>query len=650
LRRLGGLFGALLLLVVAAAPAAAAVTGSAQLLGGYVSDQGRGALLIELKNDGRELKGRLLARRTTQPGEPAPVEWSIPLTLPAGGTKQVPLPAAWQMSSGAMKVRFEADGTTLYETEVRLPEKEPGLTLVGLLTDDERGVTGLDGYKVLANQAGAQAGPPQVDARVELSRIQPGHFPADSSQLSVFDAILLYRYQTERLTAPQREALAQWVAAGGTLVVGGGPEWKRTIEPLPAGLLPVQVTGVGTADLGALATLAPGNSSPGSAPVSLATVNRGKVLADAPPGLPLAVEAAYGAGRVLYLAVDPGLAPLASWDGTGPMLASLLHVQPDFGWKEGNYRLQAMTNPLQQIGSLQIPSLGILFGLLALYVLILGPASYWLLKRRDKRELLWLSVPLLAVLGVGGAWIASGGRRSGVLATVITVTELYPGTGMGRLSSYVGLYTPAQERLTVPMPADELLQPINEYGPSSWQGGTINLTDQPTVDFTHLNTYSLTTFALTKDVKLPEGLVLVEAKVQANTLTGRLENHLDQAVTGVRIVVGGALADVGDLAAGAKSEPFSVNLALPGRPNLWPNGMGPGRTPAETTEFRRRMVLDALFSGPDLPMKEQERVRIVGWLERPVVAPGFKGVANVDAGPHLLLEQMLLPEGKGGIR
>lgn len=646
MRRLGGGLLALLLLLLLALPASAAVTGSAHLLGGHISDEGWGSLWVELKNDGREMQGTLVARREANPGEMETVAWSVPVTLPAGGTKKVPLPFARSYNTGKIEVRFEVDGKAVFETDTLLAEKEPGLYMVGLLSDDERGIVGLDGYKV---PAGANpTGQPMADARVEMTRLDPERFPTESSLLGVFDSIVLYRYQTERLNPEQRQALAAWVAAGGTLLASGGPEWKATLSPLPAGLLPVTVTGVGSADLGALGALVTGKGAPTSGPVSLATVDAGKVVAEA-NGVPLAVRKSYGAGQVVYLAADPGLAPLTTWDGTGPLLAGLLNVQPTQPWKDQGFRTQQMTSPLQQMGALEIPPLGVLFGLLLLYVLIIGPLSYWLLKRRDRREWLWVSVPVLSILFVGGAWLGSGGRRTGILGSMITITELFPGTGTGRLNAYVGLYSPTAERLEVPVPAESLVRPLNEYD-QTWRGGVVNLSDQPKVELGNVTTYSLSSLAITKDVKLPEGLELVEAKLEGNILTGRLANRMDQAVAEVIVTKGASSAEVGAIAAGATSEPFTLDLSLIGRPNLFMEGWGPTRTKEERARVRKLMVMQTFMNGPDPSQKEMEQLQIFAWLERPLVAPGFTGVANLEEGPHLLWQRMQLPVGKGGLR
>lgn len=638
---------ALLLSLLVALPASAAVTGSAQLLGGHIGDEGWGALMVELRNDGRELNGNLIVSRVGQQGEPPSVVTSLPLTLAAGGTKRVPLPFAYGFNAGRFGVRFEVDGKAVFATEGLSSTKEPGLYVIGLLTDDERGIAGLDGYRVQTTGQGLR-GEPLVDARVEVARIDPEQLPVESTLLDVFDAILLYRYQTERLNPEQRAALATWVGAGGMLILGGGPEWKATLSPLPEGLLPVTITGVGTADLGGLGALVTGKGAPTAGPISQANVTKGERLANA-DGSPLVVSSNYGAGRVVYLAADPGLAPLSTWEGTAPLLANLLEVKPTVPWKDQSFRAQQMTQPLQMMGALALPPGSVLFGLLLLYVVVIGPLSYWLLKGRDRRELLWVSVPVLSILFVAGAWLGSGGRRSGLMGSVITVTELYPGTGSGRLSTYVGLYSPTAERLQVPLPAESLVRPLNDYD-QSWRESVISLGNKPSLALNNVTTYGLTSFTLSRDVKLPEGLVIVDARVEGNSLIGQLKNNLNQRLEQVTVALGGDSSQLGTLEAGATSTPFSLNLQLLGRPNLMMEGWGPVRTTEERMRMRKLQVLQSFVNGPDPTEREMAELQVFAWLERPLVAQELKVAASMEEGPHLLWQRMQAPVAKGGLR
>src|SRR5205085_11885687 len=48
------------------------------------------------------------------------------------------------------------------------------------------------------------------------------------------------------LSTAQLKALQTWVNQGGTLILVAGPEWRRTLGLLPAGLVPVALNGTAT--------------------------------------------------------------------------------------------------------------------------------------------------------------------------------------------------------------------------------------------------------------------------------------------------------------------------------------------------------------------------------------------------------------------
>ena len=102
------------------------------------------------------------------------------------------------------------------------------------------------------------------------------------------------------------KAIAMSVALGGTLVVPTGPDYKRFQNDFYNDLLPVKITGA--ANLPGLSpTPALGGKpfSPGPVAVSKGVVKPGVggVIHDQ-SGIPIVAECRYGAGRVIYLALD----------------------------------------------------------------------------------------------------------------------------------------------------------------------------------------------------------------------------------------------------------------------------------------------------------------------------------------------------------
>ena len=61
-------------------------------------------------------------------------------------------------------------------------------------------------------------------------------------------------------------------------------------------------------------------------------------------------------------------------------------------------------------GDQRVPSLPWLLGALIAYAVLLGPVNFGILKRLGRRELAWATVPILALGGVAGFWIAGRER------------------------------------------------------------------------------------------------------------------------------------------------------------------------------------------------------------------------------------------------
>ena len=182
-----------------------------------------------------------------------------------------------------------------------------------------------------------------------------------------------------------------------------------------------------------------------SAPVVLGEVQRGaRVLLGDPNGPPLAVEADYGAGRIVELAFDPGAAPIAqsgdlpslAWQevygmaAAGPTANSAIGRQTGTPWigplpaqagaaggaasgsliavparplGRGSVALDQNVVPLLlQTPASVVPPVGLLGGLLIAYILLAGPVNYAAVRAIGRRELMWATVPLIAVVFMAG--------------------------------------------------------------------------------------------------------------------------------------------------------------------------------------------------------------------------------------------------------
>ncbi|HYF94516.1 MAG TPA: hypothetical protein VD969_20045 [Symbiobacteriaceae bacterium] len=621
------------LLLVLALPAYAAPTVEMRAEasgGGRVRFGGWATILVDLTNQGAELSAELVATNLDGPVWERSPEYVVPLTLPAGAKKRVPLDLP-VFNGGRIKVVLRSGGTVLQEQTVTLMNLSPDALYIGLLSDDELGVP------ALARLGGGREGAAQV------ARLTSGSFPSSAALLESFNVIALARYDTGTMSREQLRALEAWVARGGTLLLAGGPEWKRTFGALPPALTPVDVTGSREADLSSLAGLS-GTPLAAKGPVSDGKQLRGQVLA-ADGATPLVVTDRVGTGRVVYLAADPSLEPLVGWTGLTGLLDRLLGAQVNAPFYDQGNLDNMMMGALQQFPGLGLPSAWVLGSILGGYMLLVGPISYWILKRLDRREWLWLTVPGLSLAFVGAVYGAGLGKQTNLISHRITVTEMAPGAEAATMTSYTGVYAPSRSRLDVDLGASRMVRPLAVfYGREGDRSVRIVYGDRTTVELLDLNNYSMKAFAVAEDVAVRGGLQISGVSVdQFGQLTGRIVNRLDRPVRDVQVAAGGDWESLGTLEPGQTSDEFTVDLAAT---NFGPKGvpmmMAPGPQEYSPENERRSMVLNALF-GWERQQATTGVIAVTAWTDEPVVTPAVPAIGRTTGGTNLIYAKAPIP-------
>ncbi len=211
------------------------------------------------------------------------------------------------------------------------------------------------------------------------------------------------------------------------------------------------------ADLGALLGGVPTSAT--TTPSLAGTLDHGSVLARSGNDV-IAAEAAYGRGAVTLIGFDPATSWIAeSTTATNALWHRLL--------PQSN---SAVLNPLaitddsqiiyalQNLPSVDLPPIENLFILLLAYIVLIGPVNYLILRRIDKREWAWVTIPaLVVVFAVGSYAMGASLKGSDVIVNQITVVRAAQGTGRGIGQAYIGIYSPSRRTFDVRIPGGALL-------------------------------------------------------------------------------------------------------------------------------------------------------------------------------------------------
>jgi hypothetical protein len=287
---------------------------------------------IQLVNEGSELRAEVQVV-VQQPGGRStytlvPTTFSLPVVLPRLSnrrfTMEVNLP---NVNNNRFTARLVSSpgGELITEQDINLTRVPLGDYFCGVLARDP------SAYDFLA----ALDLPPPI-RRVRTAALDPSTIPERAQLLGSFDCLIIDNAATAQLRQEQLDAIQVWVGTGGLLITVGGATWSSTLGPLPAELLPVQVTGLTSLDsLSALGDLmeTPMNAAgPWLVSQARPRPGRGARVVVAQDGVPLMVASKRGDGTLIYLAFEPTARNIRSWSGNEALWRYLItHASVDNG-------------------------------------------------------------------------------------------------------------------------------------------------------------------------------------------------------------------------------------------------------------------------------------------------------------------------------
>jgi hypothetical protein len=308
------------------------------------------------------------------------------------------------------------NGQIIYSSPVEISPAVP----VAVLSDSD-----------IAPAALAQVRIGDMPIRV-LSFSKAPSFPSSVLQLGQLAAVVVDQFDMASLSQPQMAALRDYVGLGGSLILAGGASWRRTLQPVPADLSPIRAGATISQSLQPVAVLGGGESAP-TAPVAVGEIAQQARVTLSGQTAPLIVELAYGGGRVITLAFDPAAEPvqglkLAGTSWSQALGRAVLKSRGANGWAAS-----AIPGPsLATAASMPLPDeappppvwlLGL--GLLA-YMLVIGPLNLALSRRLGRPDLLWVTIPVLAVASTAGLYLAGGILHAGTQDEQLQVVRLGP--------------------------------------------------------------------------------------------------------------------------------------------------------------------------------------------------------------------------------
>lgn len=514
---------------------------------------------VELSNLGGDVEAVVRIQVNSSIGA---LVFESPVSLPSGSRKRVPVYVLPNNFSRELDVRL-VSGTTLLASKKVPIRPEPNIAyFAGLAAPERGGLALLNGIKLPGQDR------PKVIIDLSLEEL-----PERAEGLRSFNLLVFNDVDTSVLTPAQANALAAWVQQGGQLVIGGGAGAQRTVAGLPDSLLPVTLRGSAETGGEALDRLAAFAEAEPILQTGTFVVARGEAPAEsvlaAAGGLPLVVEKSYGDGAVNFIAFDLAGAPFNGWPGTTVFWQKLLGPlgrYPEnvpFDMSPRQLRANNINYALSNIPSLDLPSIQSITILLVVYVLIVGPFNYLLLRRQKRLHWAWITIPVITLLFTAASFgIGYGMRGNDLVLNKIAVVETRP-SGDASVTSYMGLFSPRMQSYEVTVEDENLVSPLTGYDP--WATGVqtggemVFVQGQPSrVKGLTVNQWAMQSF-MAEGTWEDFGTFTGKLHIEGESLVGTLRNDNSYTLTDVVVTMQNRYIRLGDMAPGEEKE---VNLDL----------------------------------------------------------------------------------------
>jgi hypothetical protein len=581
-------------------------------------------------NEGPPLDGEL--RIGSRPGLDALYTQRVQLATHARKllTFQIPGPT----SSAELRLTLRVGEIDVSVRDVPVRMLSPNDFMVGVMTDDGVVPSGLGAVR--------RGGNP-----VAVAQLTPTELPAEPLGFQALDALVIRQASTDRLTPEQRAALRSWIEQGGQLIVTGGPGWRRSMDGLDE-LLPVQ--GLWTRQvkhLRALGYYAGVTPPEEDVLVTLGSPVEGARVLLIQEGVPLIAERWIGLGRVTYLGPDPGLEPFRSWPAADSLWQRIL-----VGGRPGLPTLDLtssgwmpMRSALNEMLDLGLPAAAWIIGFLVVYVSVVGPGQYFLLRRFDRREWAWISFPLLALGSAGlllgcAAWL----RGPDVRLAAVSIVRVSEDARMAPVDTYLGLVAPTRGSYNLTMTDGLVPRPVSEGGGSApamtivpGVGG-----DPTTLPDLRLEGRVPRALQIRSLVSAPAPIV-ADLKTTNGRLEGTVRNTGPDRLEDAIVVAAGEANGLGDLGPG-ESRPVSISLPTNRAAGAWQNGPPPWAVPGARTgpggDRRRALIAQLVQPNRGSDGETNGGVMLLAW--GPATVPRISvGAGAVPGSARRLIEQAL---------
>lgn len=454
------------------------------------------------------------------------------ISIPAGETKKIMFPLAPDAVGYRYNVRIVDEKGKEVLTKELVPnfQYDSEKLFVGVLTDEK------DYLGYLS----------QTDIKVFY--LDKDKLPDEETSLDTLDIIVFNNFNTGNLSEEQYTALKTWVSNGGCLVIGTGTTGSKTLDIFKDDFITGKFGDVNTEGV-----------------MSLELDKSQEIVSKKSDRTFYNIE--KGLGNVIICSEDLGV-KYADWQTVGKNIVKTIKknlseykkTQIDTSADSSYYEI---IDGLSNMNSIKLPSIGKYALILTIYIIITGPFLYLVLKKIDKRNLLWGLVPVSAIaFGIGIYALGSETRLNDPIVGYMNFYTLDgSGKDQGEEKIFFGITVPSNDKYVFELPETSKISCLNAGYEDYYYGGQPNNNKKNKWDYktaisygaedttVQLKNYSTFDNAYFKSQSVHTGNGTYEYHVKSYEykLSGTFTNHLGYDLEKALVLCDQRLYAIGDI-------------------------------------------------------------------------------------------------------
>lgn len=515
---------------------------------------------VNMKSLEKDFEGEIEIRvASTTPGSYD--AFSSAVKVSQGEEVQVTIPTMMSAEDSKFTVNIIENGKSVSEKSVIASEGRitEGNLFVGILTDDMTSLGYLGGVTYTDTNTSQTGGINTV--KLDANAIGSNHLNIDG-----LDVIFINNFNMAGFTKEHYNSLNAWVNKGGTLVIGSGVNESKTVKSIDKSLLDVKSNGTSEKNIALV------NESL-NLTISDLDIKGSKVILGT-EGKELVYSVAKGKGEILVTTFDLGMEPLiSSKDATevwNKLLIPTFEEVRNIYMYGGGYRSYQMDSLIKNIPVDKVVNVWTLAVTLIAYALIVGVILYIVLKKMKKRDLIWVSVPVLAIgFSLVIYLLGSTTRVNDLILNQINIIDINE-DGKGQVKSNIGIGSKYKEDISIEKPeniAMNFKEEQNFYYGMQQENTLKKLRVKTTYkdsnayfDFEDSDALDMKSFEV---IGNEQSFPKIEASFNydGGKLNGNVKNNLDSNVDRLILVSGENIWDLGEVKAGEELSVDKVEVS-----------------------------------------------------------------------------------------